>query len=147
MQENILTVFKVNSSVYNSWETRYLLIFCGSPLAASCHYSNSSHKKHRGNHSTSKIDSASFVTENCACCFIPSGRGRFLQRSDESHVVFPSRTKLICADCLLILQGEHRPVTMGLIDLQQFITVIRDPKRKFSHLDWKSYHIKWFSSL
>lgn len=126
---------------------RYLLIIHGSSLVASCHYSNSSHKKHRGNHSTSKIDSASFVIENCAYSFIPSGRSRFLYRSDESHVVFPSRSKLIYADRLLTLQWEHKPITMDLIDLQQFISVIREPKRKFSHLDWKRYHIKWLSLL
>lgn len=77
-RRTFLAVFKVNSSTYNSWEMRYLLIFCGSPLATSCHYSNSSHKKHRGNNFTSKKDSASFVTGNCAYCFIPSGGGRFL---------------------------------------------------------------------
>lgn len=78
----------------------------------------------------------------------PQGRGRFPHRSDGSRVVFPSRTKpLIYADHLLILSQEHRPINTSLIVLQQFLTVLCDARRNFSHLDWKRYHIKWLSLL
>lgn len=121
---------------------KYLFIFCGSSLAASYHYSNSNHKKHRGNHSSTK-------KRFCQLCHRESLTASYLQGepdsskgSDESHVVFPSRTKFIYAYCPQILQREHKPVTIGLIDLQQLTTMIHEPKRKFSHLDWKRYHRK-----